>query len=332
MEPNKHSRLKRQKVLILGGLGFIGSNLAAACLEQGAEVTIYDCLDPHSGGNMTNIASFEKHLQLVLNDIRNLDGVGMAFRDKDIVFNCAGFTSHPNSMRDPYEDIDVNCKGVVNVLEAGRRYNRDAKIVHVGTSTQIGKMQREPIDELHPEFPLDIYSANKTAGEKYTLIYGHAYGMRTTVVRLANTFGPRACIRTPEFGFMNFFVGLALQGKEITVFGEGMQKRNISYVEDSAAALIAAALDDASNGESFFATADEQITVRRVAEATAEVVGGKVRFVEWPPERAAIEIGDAVIANDKIRRTLDWKPEISLEEGLRRTRDYFQPRIKDYLR
>jgi UDP-glucose 4-epimerase len=264
--------------------------------------------------------------------VRNLDGVGMAIRDKDIVFNCAGFTSHPNSMRDPYEDIDVNCKGVVNVLEAGRRYNRDAKIVHVGTSTQIGKMQREPIDELHPEFPLDIYSANKTAGEKYTLIYGHAYGMRTTVVRLANTFGPRACIRTPEFGFMNFFIGLALQGKEITVFGEGLQKRNISYVEDSASALIAAALDDAANGKTFFATADEQITVRRVAEATAEVVGGKVRFVEWPPERAAIEIGDAVIANDKICQTLNWKPEISLEEGLRRTRDYFQPRIKDYLR
>lgn len=324
--------MRGERVLIFGGLGFIGSNLARTCLDLGARVTIYDCLEPYSGGNMANIADIANDAEIVLNDIRNLDGVGAAIRNQHVVFNCAGVTSHSESLRDPYLNIDVNCRGVINVLEGGRRYNRDAKIVHVGTSTQIGRMQREPIDELHSEFPLDIYSANKVAGEKYTLIYGHAYGMRTSVVRLANNFGPRACIRTPEFGFMNYFIGLALQGKEISVFGDGAQLRNISYVSDSISAMLTVGRSDKANGEVFFATADHQVTVSEVAQAITKVIGGSVRFVEWPRDRAAIEIGDAVITNAKLRATLDWNPRFSLEQGLAQTRDYFATRLNEYLR
>jgi nucleoside-diphosphate-sugar epimerase len=162
-------------------------------------------------------------------------------------------------------------------------------------------------------------------------VYAGAHGLRTTVVRLANTFGPRASIRSPEFGFMNYFIGLALQNKSITVYGDGQQRRNISFVEDSVAALICAALTDEANGEIFFATADQQVTVREVAESIAAVVGGTVQFVEWPPDRAAIEIGDAVISNAKIRTRLEWHPVHSLADGLARTRDYFAPRLSEYL-
>src|SRR5436309_14564493 len=163
--------LKGRRVMITGGLGFIGSHLAHRCLELGAEVTIYDCLDPRSGGNMYNVHAIEDSLNIVLNDIRNFEGVSAAIRNQHVLFNCAAYTSHPNSMKEPLIDIDVNCKGVINLLEAARRFNPEAKIVHIGTSTQIGKMRREPIDEDHPEYPVDIYSANKSASEKYVLIY-----------------------------------------------------------------------------------------------------------------------------------------------------------------
>lgn len=323
--------MKGQKVLITGGLGFIGSNLAHRCLELGAEVTIYDCLDPHSGGNMHNVKDIEDDIEIVLNDIRNFEGVSTCIRGQDILFNCAAFTSHPNSMKEPLVDIDVNCKGVINLLEAARRFNPDIKIVHIGTSTQIGRMQFDHVDERHPEFPMDIYSANKSASEKYVLIYGSAYKMHTTVVRLANVFGPRSNIKSAEFGFMNYFVGLALQGKELTVFGEGQQLRNISYVEDAVSALIMAALRLESDGQAFFAVADRQYTVSEIAYGIADHIGGRVRFVEWPKERQAIEVGDAIISNRKIKESLCWTPTYTLCDGLIKTGEFYRPYLHKYL-
>ncbi|MDZ7646831.1 MAG: GDP-mannose 4,6-dehydratase [Cytophagales bacterium] len=323
--------LKGQRILITGGLGFIGSNLAHKCLALGAEVTIYDSLDPKSGGNMQNIAGIEKDIQLVLNDIRNFEGVCASILNKDIIFNCAAYTSHPGAMREPLLDIDVNCKGVINILEAGRRFNPSIKIVHIGTSTQIGKMQLDVIDELHPEFPMDIYSANKSVSEKYVLIYGSGYKMATTVVRLANTFGPRSNIKSPDFGFINYFVGLALQNKEITIFGEGKQLRNFSYVEDSVNALILASQNVKTNGQVFFAVSDKQHTVADVATKLVEIIGGSVRFIEWPKDREAIEVGDAVVSNKKIKSILEWNPQFGLVEGLSKTRDYFRAFKSSYL-
>jgi len=327
------ARLQGQHVLVLGGMGFIGSNLALSCLEQGASVTVFDSIDPDAGGNRANISdtTAQGSMRVLVADVRDTEALAQAVRGATLVFHCAALTSHSGSMRDPRANIDVNCTGVINVLEAIRLSNPAAKLVYVGTSTQVGRMQQEPIDERHPEFPLDIYSANKSAGEKYVLIYARTYGLRATVVRLANNYGPRACIRTPEFGFMNYFVGLGLQGRAITVFGDGAQRRNISFVGDSVAALLAVALEESTNGEVYFATADQQVTVRQVSEAIADVIGGSVQFVEWPADRAAIEIGDAVISNDKLRSQLAWAPSCSLADGLARTRDYFASRMTSYL-
>lgn len=324
--------MKGLRVLITGGLGFIGSNLVHQCLKLGAEVTIYDCLDPRSGGNMYNVHDIRDHVRVTLNDIRNFEGLCSAILNQDILFNCAAYTSHPNSMREPLIDIDVNCKGVINILEAARRFNSEVKIVHVGTSTQIGKMHFSPVTELHPEFPVDVYSANKSASEKHVLIYGGAYGLNTTVIRLANVFGPRSNIKSSDFGFINYFIGLALQGKELTVFGDGQQLRNISYVDDCVAALVLAAMDDKSNGQVFFAVSDKQYNVAEIAQTLVENIGGTARFVEWPPDRKAIEIGDAVISNEKIKTTLKWNPQFDLQSGLMKTRDYFADCLKQYVK
>jgi len=324
--------MKGQKVLITGGLGFIGSNLAHACLSRGAEVTIYDCLDPRSGGNMHNIDDIRDSTRVILNDVRNFEGVSAGVLKQDVLFNCAAYTSHPNSMREPLIDIDVNCKGVINLLEAARRFNPGLKIVHVGTSTQNGKMLTNPIDETHAEFPVDIYSANKSASEKYVLIYGNAYGMKTTVVRLANVFGPRANIKSPDFGFMNYFIGLALQDKELTVFGKGTQLRNVCYVDDAVVALIAASQRQESNGQVFFAVGDRHYDVAEITRKITEHIGGRVRLMNWPADRETIEIGDAVISNRKAKDVLNWSPLIDLSGGLILTKDYYQTRLEQYLR
>jgi len=325
------SRMDGQRVLITGGLGFIGSNLARQCVGLGANVSIYDCLDPRSGGNIFNAHDLKDSVEIIFNDIRSFEGLSAAIVEQDIVFNCAAYTSHPNAMKDPLIDIDVNCNGVINLLEAARRSNPTAKIVHVGTSTQIGRMRFQPVTELHPEFPVDIYSANKCVSEKYVLIYASAYNMRTTVVRLANVFGPRSNIRSSDFGFINYFIGLALQDKELTVFGKGEQLRNFTYVEDCTTALILAAQNEATNGEVFFAVGDDQCNVAQIASEITSVIGGSVSFVEWPEDRQAIEVGDAIISNQKIKSTLNWVPRYNLKTGLSKTRDYFRNCLDQYL-
>jgi UDP-glucose 4-epimerase len=322
---------KNKKILITGGLGFIGSNIALKCIDLGAEVTIYDCLDPRSGGNMHNIDSFKSKINIVLNDLRNFEGICEAVLNKDYIFNCAAFTSHPNAMKEPLIDIDVNCKGTINLLESIRRFNPETKLVHVGTSTQIGKMNKEIVDELHSEFPMDIYSANKSVSEKYVLIYGSAYNLRTTVVRLANNFGPRSCIKNSDFGFINYFIGMALQSKKIPIYGNGLQLRNFSYIDDSVNALLLAAINDNANGNSMFAVSDNQYTIKDITIMITEIIGGDIIFVPWPQERKSIEVGDAVISNNKIKKILDWSPLYNLEDSLLLTKIFYVDKLKYYL-
>lgn len=325
--------LTHQKILITGGLGFIGSNLAHACLELGAEVTVFDCLDPHSGGNLYNIHDIQHSMELCFYDILNFGHVSQHVINKDIIFNCAASTSHPFSMQEPWIDLDVNSRGVINLLEAIRRFNREVKLIHLGTSTQLGRLQYQPADEKHPEFPTDIYSANKSVSEKYVLIYANAYQLRAAVVRLSNVFGPRASIHSPEFTFNNYFIGLALQGKDITVFGEGDQKRNVIYVDDAISALILASQTSSVDQETLFAVGDQHYSVAQIAEATVQYIGsGKVKFVEWPKSRKSIEVGDAIISNQKIKNLLQWTPQYDLQIGLMKTKAYYAACLEKYIR
>jgi len=333
-EAKKHClpNMADKRVLITGGLGFIGSNLAHKCLELGAKVTIYDNLDPSSGGNLFNVHDIKNDLELHFHDIMNFDYLVDHVISQEIIFNCAASTSHPFSMREPWKDLDVNSRAVVNLIEAIRRFNREAKLVHIGTSTQLGPLQYRPADENHPEFPTDMYSANKSVSEKYVLIYARAYGIAATVIRFANVFGPRAAIHSADFTFNNYFIGLALQDKDITVYGKGKQMRNVLYIEDAVEALILSALAEHNNAETYFAVGDEHYSVADIAEMTVAHIGrGRVKYIPWPKDRKATEIGDAIISNKKIKNTLAWFPKYRLPEGLEKTEDYFTGCLKQYL-
>jgi UDP-glucose 4-epimerase len=323
--------LAGRRVLVTGGLGFIGSNLVHRCVELGAEVTVLDNLDPRCGGNAANLAGVEGQVRVVHADIRDDGAAGAAVRDSDIVFACAAFTSHARSMEDPRHVMDVNCGGTVVLLEAARREHGRVRMVHVGTSTQIGRMITEPITELHPEFPLDMYSASKTASEKLVLVYGDAHGVPVTVVRLANVYGPRANIRNPDFGFLNYFVGLALQGKPLTVYGAGDQLRNVAYVGDAVEALVRASTSDAAIRQVVFAVSDEHLTVRALAETIARELGGPgVTSIPWPADRRAIEAGGVVIDGARARELLGWHATTSLRDGLAATKAFYAPRLSAY--
>ena len=324
--------LKGQRILITGGLGFIGSNLAHRCLELGAEVTIYDSLNPLSGGNLYNIHGIEDSIEVLQEDILNFNKLAQHIVNKDMIFNCAASISHPFSMKEPWVDLDVNSRSVINLLEAIRHFNKDVRFIHLGTSTQLGRLQYRPADERHPEFPTDIYSANKSVSEKYVIIYANAYKIRSTVVRLSNVYGPRACINNPELTFNNYFIGLALQGKDIEIFGKGNQLRNVLFIEDAVSALILLSQTDNGIGEAFFVVGDEHYSVVQTAEKTVEHNGsGRVKFIGWPEERKMVEAGDAVISNEKIKRALGWNPRYNLMSGLMESKKYFQDCLEKYI-
>ena len=325
--------MKEKKVLITGGLGFIGSNLAHECVRLGAKVTIFDCLDPRSGGNRYNITGIAESVQVSYHNILDFDQVSQVVPEKDIIFSCASSTSHAFSMREPWIDSDINSKGVINLLEAVRRFNPNAKFVHLGTSTQLGKLSYQPADEKHPEFPTDIYSANKSVSEKYTLIYAKAFNICSTVIRLSNVFGPRASVHSSEFTFNNYFIGLALQGKDITVYGDGRQIRNVLYVDDAVSAMVLAAQSEASTGEVFFAVGDKHFSVAEIAENTVKHIGkGKVIYGDWPTGKKCTDIGDAVLSNKKIKALLGWTQGVKLESGFAKTKAYYENCLEEYLR
>jgi len=329
---NRNQSMKDRKVLITGGLGFIGSNLVHKYLELGARVTVYDCLDTHSGGRLYNIDSVKEDIEIRVNDILNFEKLCEEVRDQEIIINCAASTSHAHSMKEPWFDQDVNSKGMINLLEAIRRFNPEARFFHLGTTTQLGPLQYAPADEKHPEFPTDIYSANKCVAEKYALIYTKAHGLDATILRVSNVFGPRACINSAEFTFNNFFIGLALQNRAITVYGEGSQMRNVLFVEDVVNAIILAAQEPKSKGEVFFLAGDQHYSVLDIARQTVEHIGsGEVSNVPWPEDRKKTDVGDAIISNEKLKSLIDWKIEDNLQSGLVKTRGYYENCLDKYL-
>lgn len=308
------------KILIIGGAGFVGTNLVRFCLRQvGAEITVLDSLEPKLRADKAGLLSVMNAIRFVPGSLLDEPLLAELVAEQEIVFNCAAQSSHPLSIQEPLFDAEINCLGNVKLLEALRQRNRQAVVVYASSSTVIGRAVGEVVDESHGEKPLDIYSANKGVAEKYYRIYHKVHDLKTVVLRFANLYGPYGK-PFPEFGFVNYFIHVARAGGAIQVFGEGSQIRNLLFVEDAAEAMWLAAQNSRLFGDAWFATHDEHLSVADIAAAIVQAVGrGSVSHVPWPDVRRRIEIDNVRISSARFREATGWQPRCSFAAGLRRT-------------
>jgi UDP-glucose 4-epimerase len=321
----------RKAVLITGGLGFIGSNLARRLVDLGAQVTLVDSLLPDYGGNRFNLAGYEERLRINLADVRDPYSMRALVQRQDLLFNLAGQVSHLDSMTDPMADLEINARAQLSLLEACRHENPAIKVVYAGTRQQYGKPHYLPLDEQHLQHPTDINGVNKLAGEWYHIVYHTAYGLRTTSLRLTNTYGPRQLLKHNRQGFIGWFVRLAVEGKEIQLYGDGRQLRDLTYVDDVVDAFLRAGATEATNGQVYNLGGQAPISLYELAHLLVKIAGqGSVRLVPWPEERKRIDIGDVYSSYAKIESALGWRPTTELTEGLRQTIAYYQRHRQHY--
>jgi UDP-glucose 4-epimerase len=319
-------------ILVTGGLGFLGSNLCRALVNLGAKVTVVDSLIPEYGGNLWNVHDVEKNLRIHISDVRDSHSMQYLVRGREVIFNLAGQVSHVDSMRDPYTDLEINCRSQLSILEACRQSNRDVKIIYAGTRQQYGRPRYLPVDEQHLVQPTDVNGINKMAGEWYHILYANVYGMRATSLRLTNSYGPGMLLKHGRQGFIPWFVRRILLDEPIDVFGTGEQKRDMNYVDDVTRAFLLVGATDETNGEIYNLGGDEIVSLRGFAETLIEVAGrGSFRIVPFPEEGKRIDIGDYYGSYAKIRRMVGWEPRVSLREGLRKTLDYYGRHLSHYI-
>jgi UDP-glucose 4-epimerase len=320
-----------KRVLITGGLGFIGSNLARALVEAGANVVLVDSLIPEYGGRLDNIAGLEDAVDVNVSDVRDEHSLQHLVQNKDVVFNLAGQTSHLDSMHNPYADLDINCRAQLSILEACRHHNPDVKVVFASTRQIYGKPRYLPVDEDHPLSPVDVNGINKTAGEWYHLLYGEVYGLRVSVLRLTNTYGPRMRVKDARQTFLGYWFRQLLTGEELAIFGDGAQTRDFTYVDDAVRAFLLAADREEANGRVYNLGGTEVVSLLELAELVVRVNGeGSFRVVPFPPERKAIDIGDFYASFERIRRELGWEPKVMLEDGVARSLAFYRDRGDAY--
>jgi UDP-glucose 4-epimerase len=324
-----------KRILVTGGLGFIGSNLAIRLVEMGAHVTVVDSLIPETGGNPFNIEPVQDHPRLSVRtvDVRDVLAMERLARNQAVIFNLAGQVSHIDSMQDPFTDLEINCRSQLALLESCRKVAPETKVVFASTRQIYGRVAEEhlPVDERQPPGPVDVNGINKLAGERYHVLYNNVYGIRTTVLRLTNTYGPRMLVKNDRQTAIGWLIRQAMDGEQITIFGDGLQLRDFTYVDDAVDAFLLAGANDVANGQVFNVGAIEPVSLRELAELLIDLAGtGGYQLLPFPPERKVIDIGSIYVDDRKIRRVLKWKPRVDLHEGLTRTIAYYRAHRAHY--
>jgi UDP-glucose 4-epimerase len=320
-----------RSVMITGGLGFIGSNLAHRLVALGADVLLVDSLIPDYGGNVFNIDGIADRVHVNIADVRQHTTMNYLVRNRAVIFNLAGQVSHIDSMRDPYSDLEINCRSQLTILEACRYNNPGVKVVFAGTRQVYGRPASLPVDETHLVRPTDVNGINKAAGENYHLVYNNVFGVRGCSLRLTNVYGPRQLIRHDRQGFIGWFIRLAIEDRTIQIYGDGSQLRDFVHVDDAADAFLRAGACDACNGEVYNVGGDRPISHRELTTMLIDVAGsGRVEYVDWPAEKKAIDIGSFYADSTKFKRVTGWSPSVALGDGFRMTVAFYRQHLDRY--
>jgi len=323
-------KFQGKKVLILGGAGFIGSNLAIQLVELGAQVLIVDSMLPQYGGNLVNLAPIQGKYLINFSDIRDQQSLDYLVKDVDFIFSMAGQTSHIDSMVDPMTDLEINCRSQLAILESCRRHNPKVEILYASTRQVYGRPQYLPVDERHPTCPIDVNGINKLAAENYYTLYAKVYGMKCIALRLTNTYGPRQHLQGAKQGFAGIFIQKAIRNETITLFGDGSFLRDFNYVDDVVNAFLIAAGNSALYGGVFNLGALEKHTILEFVLLLQRYTGVTYQPSPFPLEYKAIDIGDYYADFALFKKYTGWSPKIPLADGLKNTLDYFRPLIQDY--
>lgn len=317
--------LKNKQVLIFGGLGLIGSSVARRCIAQGANVTIADNRAPEYGANDFNLADLEGRFELIIGDIREKSFVDLIVRERDYIFNFAAQVNHNISIENPILDNQLNCIGHINVLMGCKNYNPKAKLVYPGSRLQYGRITSLPVTENHPREPLSIYAIHKNTAEQYYQAFYKHYGINSVCFRITNPYGPRAQMKSSGYSLINWFIRLAMEGKDITVFGEGKQKRDYIFIDDLADALVAGACNSITNGKIYNLGSGRPTEFGKMARRVVDIVGqGTVKNIPWPANYDNFETGDFYADTAFISTDLGWKPSVDLPDGIQQTVAYYQ--------
>jgi len=320
-----------KRVLITGGLGFIGSNLARRLVDDGAEITLVDSLIPEYGGNLFNVSDIQGRVRVNISDVRDKFSFRHLVQGQDFLFNLAGQTSHLDSMADPFTDLEINCRSQLSILEACREANPTIRIVFASTRQVYGRPEFLPVTESHPIRPVDVNGVNKVAGESFHLLYSDVYHIPTTVLRLTNTYGPRMRIKDARQTFVGVWIRRILEGQPFEVW-EGDQLRDFTFVDDCVDAMIGAAENDSTIGKALNVGGGEVVSLKQLAVQLIEAAGvGEYTIKQFPQDRKKIDIGDYYADASTLYELTGWKPTTSLIEGLRATVDWFRPRLKHYI-
>jgi UDP-glucose 4-epimerase len=320
-----------RRVVITGGLGFIGSNLAARLVGLGARVTLIDSLIPEYGGNLHNIAGLRRQVTVNISDVRNNHALPHLLRGQDYLFNLAGQTSHMDSMTEPDTDLEINCRAQLSILEVCRKHNPGIRVVFASTRQIYGRPQYLPVDEKHPLQPVDVNGINKLAGEQYHLLYSTVHGIRSSVLRLTNTIGPRMRVKDARQTFVGTWIRQALRGEPFEVWG-GAQLRDFTYVDDAVEAFLLTATRPAAVGQVFNLGGRGRISLAELAALVVKLAGsGSFTVRAYPADRRKIDIGDFYADGGLIARRLGWRPRTTIRQALARTLEYYRAELPHYL-
>ncbi len=324
--------ISNKKILITGGLGFIGSNLACRLVKHGNTITVVDSLIPEYGGNLRNIYDIQDKITVSLSDVRDVAAINNLIKGHDYLFNLAGQTSHLDSMLDPITDLDINAKAQLSILEACRRNNPDIRIVFASTRQIYGKPKYLPVDEKHPRHPVDVNGINKIAGEQYHILYQEVNGIASSVLRLTNTYGPRMRIKDARQTFLGIWIRNLLEGKTIQVFGDGKQRRDYNYIEDVLDALLITATKEEAVGKVYNLGAPNPLSLEDTAKIMClEIEGSDYQMIAFPEDRKVIDVGDFICDYSAFCNQFGWEPKVNFEEGIQRSINYFKKEIKHYI-
>lgn len=317
--------------MITGGAGFIGSNLALALENAGAQVTIVDAMLPGYGGNLFNLEPIKDRIRINFCDVRDVNVMNYLVRDQDFIFHLAAQVDHILSLSDPYLDIDINIKGTAVLMEACKHHNPGVRVIYTGTRGQYGTAVSLPVNETAPTYPKGIYELSRLSAEKLVKIYNDVHGIQSVMLRLTNIYGPRAQMMHSRYGVVNWFVRLALDSQPIPLFGDGLILRDFLYVGDCVEAILSAASVPEAYGEVFNVGLDKPTSFVELAEAVVEACGdGTWEFVPFSPERKIQEPGDFYSDITKIRSLIGWEPQVNLLDGIRCTIDYYRLHKQHY--